>query len=301
MSTEEPLGSARITRISREGEDGRSPDTDWPPWAAPAALLGGLLLATVGALVVDLPALALGANISASHTPGGVTIADTMVQDLGFVGSAVFFARIGGRSASAWQFGLRPPRGGWRLAGGLVIALLIAFIVLSAVWGALVHPEKEKLLESLGSNEGTALLLLSAALTCVVAPICEELLFRGFIFTSLRNWHGTLPAALITAVIFGGVHYGSAPALDLVPLGALGFGLCLLYRYSGSLYACIAAHSLNNSLAFSGLESWGWQVPVLIVAALAGIAAIMLACKRIGLITPEPGLAYTRTPITRAR
>jgi hypothetical protein len=118
----------------------------------------------------------------------------------------------------------------------------------------------------------------------VVAPICEEFLFRGYIFTALRNWHGTLPAALITGVIFGGVHAGSAPALDLVPLAALGFGLCLLYRYTGSLYTSIAAHSLNNSLAFSSLENWGWQIPVLIVGALLAIAALAAVFKRIGLI-----------------
>jgi uncharacterized protein len=87
--------------------------------------------------------------------------------------------------------------------------------------------------------------------------------------------------------VFGGVHYGSAPALDLVPLAALGFGLCLLYRYTGSLYPCIAAHSLNNSIAFSSLERWGWQAVVLVIAALAAIAALVLVCKRVGLITPE--------------
>jgi membrane protease YdiL (CAAX protease family) len=163
--------------------------------------------------------------------------------------------------------------------------------VISAIWSALTHPPEEELLKQLGSKEGTALLVLSAGLTCVVAPICEEFLFRGYIFTALRNWRGTLPAALITALVFGGVHYGSAPPLDLVPLAALGFGLCLLYRYTGSLYPCIAAHSLNNSLAFSSLENWGWQAPVLIVAALLGIAAIVLAFKRIGVITPEPTLA----------
>ena len=67
----------------------------------------------------------------------------------------------------------------------------------------------------------------------MVAPICEEFLFRGYIFTALRNWKGTWPAAVITGLIFGGVHAGSAPALDLAPLAALGFGLCLLYRYTG--------------------------------------------------------------------
>ena len=108
------------------------------------------------------------------------------------------------------------------------------FIVLSAVWSEAVNPSREKLLEDLGTNEGTTLLLLSAALTCIVAPMCEEFLFRGYMFTALRNWRGTWPAAVITGLIFGGVHVGSAPALDLVPLAGLGFGLCLLYRYSAA-------------------------------------------------------------------
>jgi membrane protease YdiL (CAAX protease family) len=174
----------------------------------------------------------------------------------------------------------------------MVLLLLVTFIVLSAIWSAAVHPPEDKqVLESLGSHEGTALLLLSAGLTCVVAPMCEEFLFRGFIFTALRNWRGTLPAAVITGLVFGGVHYGSAPVLDLVPLAALGFGLCLLYRYTGSLYPSIAAHSLNNSLAFSSLENWGWQAPVLIVSSLVVIAAVALAFRRAGLISAEPSLA----------
>jgi CAAX protease family protein len=263
----------------------------WPPWSAALALVGGLALALVGGLLVDVPALAFGVKISSAHTPPGITLADTIIQDVGFVLAAVYCAHIGGRTVRSWQFGLRRPLAGWRRAIGLVLLLIVAFIVLSAIWSAVVHPpEDTQVLESLGSHEGTLLLLLSALLTCVVAPICEEFLFRGYIFTALRNWRGTLPAALVTGVVFGGVHYGSAPVLDLVPLAALGFGLCLLYRYTGSLYPSIAAHSLNNSLAFSSLEGWGWQAPVLIVCSLAAIAAVAFAFRRIGLIAADPGL-----------
>jgi membrane protease YdiL (CAAX protease family) len=274
-----------------EGEASRSPTTGWPPWTAPLALIAGLALALVGGLIVEVPALLLGAKITSSHTPPGVTIADTVIQDIGFVLVAIYFAHIGGRTVRAWQFGLRRPGVGWRSAVGLILLLLVAFIVLSELWSAAAHPSEEKVLETLGSNEGTALLIASAALTCVVAPICEEFLFRGYIFTSLRNWRGTLPAAIITGLVFGGVHFGSAPALDLVPLAALGFGLCVLYRYSGSLYPCMIAHSLNNCLAFSGLEGWGWQFFVLAVCALGGIGALVALSKRVGLIAPEPAFA----------
>jgi uncharacterized protein len=275
----------------REGDPARSPSTGWPWWTAFLALAGGIVLATVGGLVVDLPALAFGVKLTTEHTPPGISIIDTVVQDIGFVAAAVYCARLGGRAVRSWQFGLRRPGVGWPWAGTMVVLLIIVFLILSVIWSEVFSPEKEKLLETLGSNEGTALLLSSAALTCVVAPICEEFLFRGYMFTALRNRVGTLPGALITGLVFGGVHVGSAPVLDLAPLAALGFGLCLLYRYTGSLYPSMIAHSINNSLAFSSLENWSWQIPVLLGGSLLAIGLVMLICRRVGLIAPSSHLA----------
>jgi uncharacterized protein len=261
-------------------------------------LVSGLVLAAVGGLLVDIPALAFGVKISASHVPPGLAIADTMVQDGAFVLVAVFFAQLGGRTVSASQFGLRPT--GLGRAARLAVVTLAGFLLFSLIWSAAFHAGKEKLLEQLGVDRSTILLLLSAALTCVVAPICEEFLFRGFIFTALRNWRGVWPAAVISGLVFGLVHAGSAPAVDLVPLAVLGFGLCLLYRYTGSLYPCIAAHSLNNSLAFGSLENWGWQIPVLMLAALALIGLLALVLMRTGVISAEAPIvaagAFTVTP-----
>lgn len=266
-----------------ESDPARSPETGWRPWTAPLALIVGLVLATVGGLVVDLPALALGVKLTTSHTPPGLAIADTFVQDVGFVLAAVYCAHIGRRAVRGWQLGLRRPGVGWPMAGGLVLLLLLLFVLVSVVWSQVFNPERETLLNQLGSNEGPVLLVLSAALTCVVAPICEEVLFRGYIFTALRNWRGTLPAAILDGLIFGGVHVGSAPALDLAPLAGLGFGLCLLYRATGSLYPGIFAHCLNNCIAFSSLENWSWQLSVVIVCALGAIAGLIALVDRLGL------------------
>ena len=272
--------------VPAESEGPGSPRTSWPPWTAAAALVGGFVLATLGGLFVDLPALAFGVKLTTSHTPPGLVIVDTAVQDVAFVVAAVYCAKLGGRVVRHWQFGLRAPAIGWWRAFGLAVLLLVVFLVLSAVWSEVFKPSKEKLLEQLGTNEGTALLILSAALTCVVAPICEELLFRGYIFTALRNWRGTLPAAIITGLVFGGIHAGSAPVVYLAPLAGLGFALCLLYRYTGSLYPSIFAHSLNNSLAFSSLEKWHWQAPVLMVAAISVILVLIQSAARLGLAGP---------------
>ncbi len=274
------------------------PDDPWPWWTAPAALLGGLVLAALGALVVDIPAAVLGVNVTSS-LPGWLELLDTVVQDAMFVLAAVLLAKVGGRAVRAWQFGLQRPGIGWLSPGlgwlwalGMILVTLLTFLVFSAIWAEILNVSaKEKVLEKLGADEGTALLLLSALLTCVVAPICEEFLFRGFIFRALYNWRGLWPAALLTALVFGGIHAGSAPTVDLVPLAALGFALCLLYRYTGSLYPCIATHCLNNCVAFGALEKWGWQIPVLTVASLGTIALLALALWRVGVITSPQQVA----------
>lgn len=261
------------------------PQNDWPPWSGFLALIAALVLAAVGAALIYIPAAVLGANISSKHTPPAFELAGTFVQDIAFVATAVLFSQLGGRPVRSWQFGLRPTP--LRRATGLVVLTLIGFLIFNAAWAAALNiSTKEKLLEQLGANETTLLLALSALLTTVVAPIAEETLFRGYIFAALTKWRGWLPAAVLTGVLFGAVHVGSAPAVYLVPLAVLGFALCALYRATGSLYTCIAAHSLNNSIAFGALEKWGWQIPVLAIGALLTIWLLALCLRSLGVIPP---------------
>jgi hypothetical protein len=112
--------------------------------------------------------------------------------------------------------------------------------------------------------------------------------FRGYFFTALRNWHGVWPAAIITGLTFGGIHAGSAPVGYLVPLAVFGFGLCLLYWRTGSLYPCIALHCLNNSIAFGVTQSWNWQIPLVMAGSLTVIGLVMLA---VGDRTPRAATA----------
>jgi membrane protease YdiL (CAAX protease family) len=262
------------------------PANDWPVWTGFVVLVAALVLAAVGGLIVD--AIVLGVTVSPSHTPPGLEFADTVVQDIAFVLTAVMFARLAGRTARSWQFGFRPTPP--LRAAGIAVLTIAAFLIFSAAWGAALKvTEKDtKLLEALGTNNTAVLLALSALLTTVIAPICEETLFRGYIFAALSKWKGWLPAAVLTGALFGGVHAGSAPVEDLVPLAALGFALCVLYRRTGSLYPCIAVHSLNNSFAFGVIEGWGWQIPVLIVGALAAIWLLAVIARRTGLISAVP-------------
>lgn len=273
---------------SRTNAGDRLPPNDWPAWSGFVALIAALVLAAVAAAIVDVPASVLGVKIvSSSRIPPGIELGDTFVQDLMFILTAVLFAGLGGRVVRSWQLGLRPTRL-WR-AVGLVLAIIVAFLIFSAVWAAILHVNtKEDLLEKLGTNETTLLLVLSALLTTVVAPIAEETLFRGYIFGALAKWRGWLPGALATGVLFGLVHATSAPAVDLLPLAVLGFLLCWVYAQTGSLYPGIVIHSLNNSLAFGALEGWSWQILVLACGALLAIWLLAVLLRGVGVISPAP-------------
>jgi uncharacterized protein len=297
MCIMEMTPSAALPAAPIDGKRRRfdSPITDWPWWLAPLGLLLALILSVFAGLIVDIPLAVFGVHVSASKPPGAVLVLDTVIQDVVFVGTAVVLAGMGARKVASWQFGLRPTPL-WRSVG-LILLALFAFLIFVACWSQLVHTEKDKVLEKLGAKEGAGLLVASAALTCVVAPICEELLFRGFIFTALRNLRGPWLAALLTGLIFGAVHSTSAPAEDLLPLAALGLLLCLLYRATGSLYPCIATHAVNNAIAFGDIERWrAWQILVLLGASLGCIALMVLAARRIGLIVDVGAQASSVLP-----
>ncbi len=124
----------------------------------------------------------------------------------------------------------------------------------------------DKLPSELGATHSTAALVAAAIFVCAIAPIAEEFFFRGFVFGALRRWKivigghdiGTWLAAAVTGVLFGLAHTGSAALQYLIPLGFLGFVLCIVRWKTGSLYPCIALHSANNALAL-GVNQLSWN------------------------------------------
>jgi membrane protease YdiL (CAAX protease family) len=85
-------------------------------------------------------------------------------------------------------------------------------------------------------------------LIVVMAPICEEVCFRGMLFSGLRERLPLIAAAAISGAIFGGLH--ALTGISAVPpLIVFGFLLALLYEKTGSIIPGILLHALNNSVA----------------------------------------------------
>lgn len=81
----------------------------------------------------------------------------------------------------------------------------------------------------------------------VIAPFCEELLFRGVLYNALKRRFGHGWAAPVSGAIFALVH---ASTLGFIPRWVIGWLLANMYHRSGSLWVPVIAHAMNNALAF---------------------------------------------------
>lgn len=80
-------------------------------------------------------------------------------------------------------------------------------------------------------------------LAVVVAPVCEELVFRGYVFRFFHQRMPLLPAAIISGAVFASAHFNLLTFLPLLLLGAV---LGILYAKTGRLAASIALHMVFN-------------------------------------------------------
>jgi membrane protease YdiL (CAAX protease family) len=84
----------------------------------------------------------------------------------------------------------------------------------------------------------------------VVAPIAEEIIFRGYFYGIIRRYGGRIPAILTSSLLFAAihVHLPSFPGLFLLALI-----LCLVYERTGSLWANITLHAAFNAITIISL------------------------------------------------
>ncbi len=146
---------------------------------------------------------------------------------------ALVLARLGFRR-------FRPSALKWM--GATVVAYLVFNAVYVAVFG---EPHQEDIAEGFGAVPVQVLLIV------VLAPISEELCFRGMLYGGLRTKLPMVPAALVGGLVFGGLH-ALTGITAVPPLIVFGFLLCLLYERTGSVVPGIVLHMLNNSVALLG-------------------------------------------------
>ena len=196
--------------------------------------------------------LVLGSLQVARDVMPELTPADLLVA-IGFqffIAGAVAMIVLRRVSLAAW-LGLRWAEWPWvfLIAPGAVVFMWMIF-------GGLQFSGYMQWMESLGVEtvQNTVKLLqesanpvvlgLMAFAAVIAAPLCEEIVFRGYFYPVMKKFAGAWPAAICSALVFGSAH-GSLTAL--LPLVIFGGVLVFVYEKTGSLWAPIAVHFCFNA------------------------------------------------------
>ncbi len=211
-------------------------------WRWPAAVAGLILGWAPQVLVSFAATLGDAAPRTEVTAASAALLALTSLMMYGWqVTAAWWFSlrRAAGRSPALW--GLRRPRRGFVWSIPLALGAVYA---LTFVHDLVVQPEQQPIIREFPrTGAGLALFILVAV---VMAPVFEEIVFRGFLFRGFANSWGWWWGALVSSTIFGLAHLH----LDVfVPLAGLGFALAWIYRRTGSLWPCIVLHALFNTVA----------------------------------------------------
>ena len=214
----------------------------WSPFAALAIVF--VVVSTFGAAVAGMMR-----QTSSGDLPLGLSLALTVVQDGLLILAGWLALKLSLGAAGPAELGLRRVRRIGRAAGLALLVYLVFLGVQAALVAIFGSPPDQGLVTDIKQEKQTAVLVGFAIMTCFVAPVAEEVFFRGFMFRVFNAKLGPVWGTLLTGVIFGLVHAPN-PVLALIALGVLGAGLCVLYLRVQSIIPGMALHALNNSITF---------------------------------------------------
>ncbi|MEM6392341.1 MAG: CPBP family intramembrane glutamic endopeptidase [Planctomycetota bacterium] len=256
----------------------------------PVGLGGGDLLIGFGVLLVGQLVLGVviglmgGSPATAQGEAGWRALGDGVLAEhgrLGMVGQALTFGLVAGYAI--WRVGVR--RGGWRnwgvaggqyggvgraLGGGVLLGVAGLVVVLPVGWLAgvvylwvtgeeaprVAHP----MLDMMRAASAWWTLLPFLVSAVVLAPLFEELVFRGFLQTVLvqrLGWRSAIFGKLgrgrwvgvwLTGALFGLIHAGGVDAVALPGLVLLGVVLGAYYERTGNLLGCVVGHMVFNGV-----------------------------------------------------
>ncbi|KUO56547.1 MAG: hypothetical protein APF80_06685 [Alphaproteobacteria bacterium BRH_c36] len=230
-----------------------APLTNWSPLAtiaAAAAILAiSLLTAYAGVGVYDW-LVGLGTaraylagefeRLVAIRTAVHQTAIDVTIIVLTFMAAGFFGSR------PLDTLALRPPQAGV----GAYWTSLLTVCAAAALWfGVLLSVYPQEVIRDVAPYRelmARELNWLMPPIYCLLAPVAEELLFRGFLFSALmKSRAGFYGAAIITSAFWAGLHFERSP-LGIVQLFAFGMLLSWLLVKTGSLRIPILCHVLFN-------------------------------------------------------
>jgi len=137
----------------------------------------------------------------------------------------------------AWGIGLGLPL--------FVVAIGLAYLSQKAIPPTRVDYVEQALSKTSSGGLNISLVVLLVFTLVVLAPVCEEIFFRGYLYPALRNRMNMQPAMILNSLIFAAVHF---ELIGFLPRLVLAYGLCYVYEKNRTIAAPIVGHALYNGL-----------------------------------------------------
>jgi len=184
----------------------------------------------------------------------------TVTLDL-ILQSAVLYVLLGGAVLGVLAFRRLDPRDYLGLnAGRLGRVFLVAALAFAATYPIVYLADRlsagwfprageaDAMIRFLVANQSAWARIVAGILVVVIAPVTEELIFRGLLYGVVRRYGGRMAAIFTTSLLFAAIHSNFAVML---PLFLLAVGLALAYELTGSLWTPIVMHTAFNAISFA--------------------------------------------------
>ena len=240
------------------------PRVPWNPWVG---VLFVLILFYVAQLVASLLVLLYP---YARHWSGDKSIDWLNSSTIGqfvyillaetlTIGAVYLFLKRRGLKMSL--IGFKKPR--WKDVAWGVSAVpfyIVLYLLTVGVVSSLVHGLDVNQSQDIGFTNvhGAGQLILTYISLAVLPPITEEIVVRGFLYSSLKKALPMVWAVIGTSALFAAAHLpegGAAGPLYIAALDTFVLSLVLIYlrEKTGSLWASITLHAIKNTIAFVAL------------------------------------------------
>ncbi len=221
------------------------------PWTVRDMVYAGLAtigLMLVGFILLAIVAFALGIDVQDPEQQALVVFAVFALEALMI--PPVWWWSVRKYGTSPRILGLRGFR--WLRGIGLTLLGLAVILAINVGWSWVMErfglEGQPDLVPVFGEGIGG---FLSALLVAgVVAPVAEELFFRGFLYAGLRDRWGLTAGLVVSSVLFGVIHLTPGVIFPIILMGAV---FAVLFELTDSVWPPILLHALVNGLAVVGL------------------------------------------------
>jgi len=221
------------------------------PWPTARLKLRSFIFVSLVYLGIVLSALAQ--KLAGSPTPGSEAL-QLAITTLSFQGAVlILVGRLVSEHGLGWAeaFGFRNH---WVRA--TIVGFMCAFSIIPVVWGlqiGSVHvmtllgwdPEVQHAVNIFNLTDSWSDRAVLGLVALVLAPVSEELIFRGIMYPALKGFGMPRFAFWSTAAVFALIHFNAATFLSLFAFACL---LNVLYEKTGNLLTCMVAHTSFNAI-----------------------------------------------------